>query len=98
MLPQSRRQLWNDDILREVLDHLAPTTFPFDKTDDPGLVALARCARASPVLFEYAVDVLWRQVDSLTVVLNVLSPAFRKLEDKENGSVYVRLLSRVLLH
>ncbi len=87
MLPQ--RQLWNDDILREILDYLAPASFPFEKTDDPGLIALARCARASSDLFEFAVDVLWRQVDSLTVIFNVLSPAFRRLKEKDNVNIYV---------
>ncbi|KAI1788389.1 hypothetical protein LXA43DRAFT_1097358 [Ganoderma leucocontextum] len=86
MLPQ--RHLWNDDILREILEYLAPASFPFEKADDPGLIALARCARASPDLFEFAVDVLWRQVDSLTVVFNVLSPAFRRLKEKDNVNVY----------
>ena len=88
MVPQ--RQLWNDDILREILDYLAPPSFPFEKADDPGLIALAKCARASPELFEFAIDVLWRQVDSLTVIFNVLSPAFRRSREKKgNMNFYV---------
>nr|VWP00206.1 N/A [Ganoderma boninense] len=86
MPPQ--RQRWNVDILREILDNLAPPSFPFEKADDAGLQALARCARASPDLFEFAVDVLWRQVDSLTVVFNVLSPTFRKQKGRKNVNVY----------
>lgn len=84
-----QRLLWNDDILREILDNLAPASFPFEKADDAGLIALAKCARASPDLFEFSVDVLWRQVDSLTVVFNLLSPAFRRLKEKDNVNLYV---------
>lgn len=83
MVPQ--RQLWNDDILREILDYLAPPSFPFEKADNPGLIALAKCARASPDLFEFAIDVLWRQVDSLTVIFHVLSPSFRRLRVKKGN-------------
>ncbi|KAI0780489.1 hypothetical protein BD413DRAFT_600099 [Trametes elegans] len=66
--------LWNEDVLREVFRHLAPTVFPFSKDDRPGLAALARCARASKALHEPAIDVLWREIDSVYVIFSVLSP------------------------
>ncbi|KAI0672791.1 hypothetical protein C8Q78DRAFT_680754 [Trametes maxima] len=77
----ANRQLWNDDILREIFAHLAPATFPFTKDDRPSLAALACCARASKTLYEPASDVLWREIDSV-VILSVLSPAVLKKEDK----------------
>ncbi|KAI9065459.1 hypothetical protein FKP32DRAFT_496744 [Trametes sanguinea] len=67
-----QRTLWNEDILREIFSHLAsPPTATTEGQD--GRVALARCARASRVLLEPAVDFLWRELDSLSVLLRILS-------------------------
>ncbi|KAI0362576.1 hypothetical protein OH77DRAFT_1416850 [Trametes cingulata] len=78
----TQQQLWNDDILREIFSHLASTTFPFSKADRPCLAALSCCVRASKVLSEPAIDVLWREIDSLAVLLSVLSPPLVKAENK----------------
>ena len=72
-LPPMSSPRWNNDILHDICEHLAPSSFPSLQEDRSGLVALARCARASSVLFQPAVDVLWRQVDSLDVLLNILT-------------------------
>ncbi|KAH9931709.1 uncharacterized protein BXZ73DRAFT_47098 [Epithele typhae] len=61
-------RLWNDDVLLHILDYLAPSSFPATREDRPGLTALARCARSSKALCDPALRVLWRQVDSLSVV------------------------------
>ncbi|KAJ2981209.1 hypothetical protein NUW54_g10901 [Trametes sanguinea] len=67
-----QRTLWNEDILREIFSHLAvPPTSTTERQD--GRVALARCARASRVLLEPAVDFLWRELDTLSVLLRILS-------------------------
>ncbi|OSD08428.1 hypothetical protein PYCCODRAFT_20328 [Trametes coccinea BRFM310] len=68
------RTLWNEDILREIFSHLAtPTTSTTEPHD--GRVALARCARSSKAFFEPAVDFLWRELDSLSVLLRLPSLA-----------------------
>ncbi|EIW60535.1 uncharacterized protein TRAVEDRAFT_28078 [Trametes versicolor FP-101664 SS1] len=73
-------RLWNDDILHDILGHLAPSGFPASQADRPGLIALAVCARVNKLFYGSAVDVLWREVDSLAVVLSVLTPPLLRTE------------------
>ncbi|KAH9900931.1 hypothetical protein C8Q73DRAFT_662441 [Cubamyces lactineus] len=71
------RQLWNEDILREIFSHLAPPTIPLAYSPDEraSLAALARCARSSRALHGPALDALWRELNSLWVLLDVFSPS-----------------------
>ncbi|KAI0331053.1 hypothetical protein GY45DRAFT_1345506 [Cubamyces sp. BRFM 1775] len=73
------RQLWNEDVLREVFSHLAPPTIPLAYSPDERacLAALARCARSSKALHGPALDALWRELNSLWVLLDVFSPSLR---------------------
>ena len=89
----SARQLWNDDILHDILEYLAPASFPSLKCDNSGLSALARCARSSKALFRPATQVLWRQVDLLSIFTGILAPVCQKVDDKDGKSTYVCGLS-----
>ncbi|KAI0373082.1 hypothetical protein BV20DRAFT_1042394 [Pilatotrama ljubarskyi] len=82
----AQQQLWNDDILREIFSHLGPTTFPSSKADRPCLAALSCCARTGKVLYDPAIDMLWREIDSLAILLSVLSPPLVKTENKHQRS------------
>ncbi|OJT08892.1 hypothetical protein TRAPUB_243 [Trametes pubescens] len=73
-------RLWNDDILHDILDHLAPSGFPATPQDRPGLIALAVCARVSKLFYGSAVQVLWREVDSLAIILSILTPPLLRTE------------------
>lgn len=84
-------RLWNDDILHDILSHLAPSGFPASQADRPGLIALAVCTRVNKLFYGSAVDVLWREVDSLAVVLSVLTPPLLRTESTHQRT-FVRIL------
>ncbi|KAH9929684.1 uncharacterized protein B0H18DRAFT_995729 [Fomitopsis serialis] len=74
------RLIENDDVLREVFKFLDPSTTEDPRCSDPTehenscRRALARSARASKVLSEHALSVLWRKIEGLLDIFSILPP------------------------
>ena len=79
------RLIENDDVLHEVFKFLDPSaTEPprcteAQEHENRCRAALARSARASKVLSEHALNVLWRRIDGLLDIFSILPPFKREL-------------------
>ena len=78
------RLIENDDVLHEVFKFLDPSaTEPprcteAQEHENRCRAALARSARASKVLSEHALNVLWRRIDGLLDIFSILPPFKRE--------------------
>lgn len=88
--PATHRMLQIPHLLEEVFNHLAPETRRDScvghvsgsrasssnsrRTEKDGHCALARSARVCKVFADPALDVLWRELDDLLVLLRILPP------------------------
>lgn len=79
------RLIENDDVLHEVFKFLdpsateAPRCTEAQEHENRCRAALARSARASKVLSEHALNVLWRRIEGLLDIFSILPPFKREL-------------------